>query len=79
MSAACDTKILPKLRQFINQFFCFLPSQTGVRDGFSITVLADFLGSVLDIAFNHQPFHKFPDIGGNLAAVQNVFADPNLL
>ena len=56
------TSLLPKLRQFINQFLGFLPTQTRIRNRFSITVFAHLLSTVLDITLDHQSLHQFMNI-----------------
>ena len=56
------TYLLPKLRQFINQFLGFLPTQARIRNRFSITVFAHLLSTVLDITLDHQSLHQFMNI-----------------
>ena len=63
---------------FINQPLGFFPTQTGVRDGFTVNTITDFLRAVFQITFNHESFDQLAHIFAVAHAVQDFFCNANL-
>ena len=75
----CKAMVLVRFRNLIDQPLGLLPSETGIRDGFSVDMVADLLAARLQIALDHHALYERSDGGADLAVVHNFFDDAHLL
>ena len=72
-------RILQQFCNILNQTLGFPPANTGISDGFSIDMLANFLASVFQITFNHKALYHVFDVLVMTASIEHVLADSRLL
>ena len=62
----------------VDQVLRIFPAKTGIRDGFSIDVLADFLAALLDIALDHDTLYEICQFAVVSAGMHDLVNDPDL-
>lgn len=63
----------------VDQPLALRPAQAGIRDGFSVDSLPDFLAARLDIAFHHDTLYQLVNVFGNLSVVEDFGDNAGLL
>lgn len=63
----------------INQLLGGFPSKAGIRDGFAIHAVANFLVAFHKVAFYHHALYQFVNVGIKLPAVHHFFYNSDLL
>lgn len=67
------------LREVEDELLRLVPAEARIRDGLAVRALADLLVTVLDVTLNHEALDERADIRRDLAAVDDILRDADLL